>query len=99
LFGIIHDSKRLNESTDPEHGIRSADYAQELFAKGLLKISESQLEKLDYACRYHNEGKISNDKTIGCCWDADRLDLVRLSEIPNKKLLSTDSAKKLLWKM
>ena len=30
LFAVIHDSRRLNESTDPEHGPRAADFAREL---------------------------------------------------------------------
>jgi uncharacterized protein len=30
LFAVLHDSRRLNESTDPEHGPRAAKFASEL---------------------------------------------------------------------
>ena len=30
LFAFLHDSRRLNEYVDPEHGSRAASYAKEL---------------------------------------------------------------------
>lgn len=97
LFALIHDTKRENENDDPEHGHRSAAYAEELFKQGKLHINDSQLKVLMEACKYHNDGQITDDPTIGVCWDADRLDLTRVGIIPNPELLSTKSGKKLLW--
>lgn len=97
LFAIIHDSKRENDDDDPKHGHRAADWALDEYNKGKLKISQSQMSKLDYACRYHNDGKISNDLTIGACWDSDRLDLPRVSIAPDKKYFSTETGKRLIF--
>src|SRR3954453_2622484 len=30
LFAILHDCRRVNEATDPDHGPRAAEYAREL---------------------------------------------------------------------
>lgn len=99
LFALIHDSQRLNENEDPGHGQRAADFAKELFNQNKLNISVNQLEKLMIACQDHEKGFISDDVTIGTCWDADRLDLTRVGIIPQKKYLSTQIAKDLLWKI
>lgn len=97
LFALIHDTKRQNEDEDPEHGHRSAAYAEELFKQGKLDITEDQLAVLMEACKHHNDGQITNNPTIGVCWDADRLDLTRVGIIPNPELLSTKAGKELLW--
>lgn len=97
LFALIHDTQRQNENDDPEHGHRSAAYAEELFKQGKLEISKEQLAVLMEACKYHNDGQITDDPTIGVCWDADRLDLTRVGIIPNPELLSTQAGKELLW--
>jgi hypothetical protein len=36
---------------------------------------------------------VSDDPTIGACWDADRLNLWRLGRRPDDRLLSTDTAR------
>lgn len=97
LFAYIHDAKRENEDHDPMHGHRAAEYAQTLFDRGELKINQDQLKLLIEACKYHNDGKTTEDPTIGVCWDADRLDLTRVGIIPDLNLLSTEAAKKLIW--
>jgi len=97
LFALIHDTKRQNEDEDPEHGHRSAAYAEELFKQGKLDITESQLSVLIEACKFHNDGQITDDPTIGVCWDADRLDLTRVGIIPSPELLSTQAGKELIW--
>jgi len=99
LFALIHDSKRENEDEDPEHGHRAAKWAEELFEAGRLKINRNQLSKLVEACKYHNDGKTSDDPTIGVCWDADRLDLPRVGITPDPKLLSTEAGKNYLWRI
>lgn len=99
LFALLHDCKRENEENDPAHGRRAADYAKRLFNLGKLPIQKSQLEKLCEACANHNEGQVTDDPTIGVCWDADRLDLMRVNIIPNPDLISTRAGKELLWKI
>lgn len=94
LFAILHDCKRENDSYDPEHGVRSANLIK-LYYKNL---SEERLKKIVYACEQHNNGLISDDPTIGVCWDADRLDLCRVGITPDATMLSTDAAKQMIWK-
>jgi uncharacterized protein len=97
LFALIHDCKRENENDDPKHGHRAADFASQLKSCGALKINDAQLNLLIKACNLHNDGQISNDPTIGACWDADRLDLPRVKITPDPKLLSTEAGKQLMW--
>lgn len=59
-----------------------------------LPITDEQFEQLDRACRHHTDGMMAlNDPTIGCCWDADRLDLFRVNMKPRAALLSTEAAR------
>jgi len=99
LFSILHDCKRENDDSDPDHGKRASIFAKELYANKQLDITEFQLKILTTACDFHNDGYLSTDPTIGACWDADRLDLTRVGIIPDQKLLSTKAAKELLWKI
>ena len=92
LFAFLHDCKRENENIDPDHGLRAADFIKTLDLD-ILRISQAERETLCYACIYHNKGKISDDPTIGTCWDADRLDLMRVSIYPDSDYLSTKTAK------
>ena len=92
LFAFLHDSKRLNEYDDPEHGNRAAKYAKELNGK-FFQLSEEQIEKLCHAMTFHSDGGIHADPTIQTCWDADRLDLGRVGKKPKAQYLSKEGAK------
>jgi len=50
---------------------------------------------LDYAIRHHVDGDVSDDPTIGTCWDADRLDLGRVGIVPDERYMSTARGKEL----
>ena len=93
LFALLHDTMRLNDGYDPQHGHRAAAFAGELDAEGLLGIDQSQLDLLLHACAEHADGKVSTDPTIGSCWDADRLDLPRVGITPRPELFSTGIAR------
>ena len=93
LFALLHDSMRENDWTDPEHGPRAAVLARELHGQGLLGASSAQLELLTYACDEHTNGLVSDDPTVGACWDADRLDLPRVGVEPDPELFSTEPAR------
>lgn len=92
LFAFLHDSKRLNEYKDPEHGTRAASYAKEQNGK-FFQLNDEQLEKLCYAMTFHSDGGIHADPTIQTCWDADRLDLGRVGKKPKAQYLSKEGAK------
>ena len=93
LFALLHDSMRENDHVDPGHGPRAAAFAGELHGEGLLAITTKQLELLQHACYEHTNGLVSDDPTVGACWDADRLDLPRVGVTPRPELFSTDRAR------
>jgi uncharacterized protein len=88
LFAVFHDSRRENDGVDFEHGERGAEYAASLRGT-LFDLSDTHLELLQYACRWHTQGQLSDDPTIGACWDADRLDLTRIGMTPKAEFMST----------
>ena len=94
LFALLHDSMRENDWIDPEHGPRAAALASELHAEGLLGATPAQLEVLRYTCYEHTNGLVSDDPTVGACWDADRLDLPRVGATIDPLLLSTAAARR-----
>ena len=91
-FGLLHDTRRENEAYDPGHGARAAAVAGELRAEGALGLEEPRFAALVEALRLHADGRVSEDPTIGTCWDADRLHLPRVSIEPDPRLLSTSAA-------
>ena len=91
LFALFHDSMRMNDGHDPDHGKRGSALARELAS--LLPLEQSQLERLTTACDGHTDGFVSDDPTVGTCWDADRLDLPRVGIRPDARFLSTAAAR------
>jgi uncharacterized protein len=91
LFCLFHDSMRENEDSDPEHGKRGAELAQELHGR-LFRLPDKRLELLTKACIEHTEVRFSDDATLGVCFDSDRLNLWRVGKVPEAKFLSTDGA-------
>ncbi|WP_309570416.1 hypothetical protein [Deinococcus sp.] len=47
------------------------------------------MDVLALACHGHERGHVSADPTIGACWEADRLELVRVGMRPRAALMST----------
>lgn len=88
LFALFHDSKRLHDGWDPEHGKRGAEYAGTLRGQW-FHLSDDDFEILRHACIWHTEGHHHDDPTIGTCWDADRLDLGRCGIVPEAEYMST----------
>lgn len=92
LFAVFHDSKRVNEITDPGHGQRGADFATELRGR-VFDLLDDEFNLLYHACAEHTGGKTHGDITVQTCWDADRLDLGRVGILPHLSKLCTDAAK------
>lgn len=92
LFSVLHDSRREDEGTDPGHGQRGADLARRLRAEH-ISLSDEDFDLLVIACVHHTAGRTGGDVTVQTCWDADRLDLWRISIIPDASLLCTSAAK------
>lgn len=92
LFAILHDSQRINEGSDPDHGPRAAEFAREL--RGVVfQLDDQQFRLLHRACDGHAHQRTHPDITIQTCWDSDRLDLGRVGILPDPSYLSTPSAK------
>lgn len=82
-----------SDGYDPEHGARAAVFARELHAEGEIVLDDDALELLCYALEFHADGEVSDNPTIGTCWDADRLHLTRIGATVNPALLSTEAAR------
>lgn len=92
LFAIFHDACRHNQSRDPGHGARGAALAERLLGD-LSLVTKKQLDLLTLACLEHTDGKTDAALTVQICWDSDRLDLARVSIMPNPKHLCTKTAR------
>ncbi len=93
LFSVLHDTQRFTDGRDREHGRRAAARALDL--QGVLfAVSDPQLNVLVEAISRHADSLVSEDPTIGVCWDADRLDLPRCGIRINPAMLSTLAAKR-----
>jgi uncharacterized protein len=92
LFSIFHDSRRVNEASDPDHGLRAAEYAREL--RGIFfDLPDAAFRLLHCACAGHTHERTHPDATIRTCWDADRLDLGRVGITPHPSRLCSEAAK------
>ena len=99
LFAHIHDCKRLDDHQDPEHGDRSADYVREIESE-LDFLTKTQIEQLWEACKYHHKGVVNKeDITIGACFDADRIELIRCGYVPRPDLMNTPIGIRIAEKM
>ena len=99
LFALFHDSQRINDYEDPEHGVRGGVLASEFHAAGRLQITDQQLQLLIFACTHHTDIVLHNDPTVQCCWDGDRLDLTRIGVLPEPSMLNTATAKRIAESM
>ncbi len=95
LFALLHDCRRLNDAHDPGHGPRAAELAADLGAER-LGLDPVELELLCRACEGHTRERLSDDPTIGTCWDADRLDLPRVGITPDPRFFSTEAAREIV---
>jgi uncharacterized protein len=95
LFAVLHDCRRVNEGWDRDHGLRGAKVAEQLRGT-LVHLGDQEFQILYDACRYHTDGHTSGDVTLQACWDADRLDLARVSITPRPDRLCTDAARSLI---
>ncbi len=92
LFSVFHDARRINEAWDHGHGSRGAELARELRGE-YFDIDDARFMLLEYACQEHTSGKREADPSVQVCWDADRLDLLRVGTRPRPELLCTDAAR------
>jgi uncharacterized protein len=92
LFAVLHDSQRLDDGDDPEHGPRAAETSAILRGK-VFELSDAEFSVLYVACADHTTDHTHPDVTVQTCWDADRLDLGRVMIRPRRDRLCTSAAK------
>jgi uncharacterized protein len=64
----------------------------------LLRLDAARCKTLVTALSLHVDGLVSDDPTIGVCWDADRLHLWRIGVEPDPELLSTAAGRsRIAW--
>ena len=91
FFSIFHDSKRINDGDDPQHGLRGAEFFR-TFDK-IIQIKPEQKEIIYESCKVHNYLKQADSLEVGLCLDSDRLDLWRVGISPNDEYLHLKQAK------
>jgi uncharacterized protein len=93
LFAVLHDSRRVNEVTDPDHGPRAAEFSRTLRGR-FFDLADPEFRLLHRACAGHTHERTHPDMTIQTCWDADRLDLGRVGITPHPSRLCTEAARR-----
>lgn len=93
LFAVLHDSRRHNDHTDPDHGPRAATFCRRLRGE-LFELGDHEFRLLQRACSGHTYELTHPDVTIQTCWDSDRLDLGRVGMTPHPSRLCTAAAKR-----
>jgi len=95
LFALFHDSRRVTDGRDDDHGLRGGELARSLRGE-LVHLDDDRFDLLFEACRLHTEGLVVGDRTLLACWDADRLDLGRVGITPDPRRLCTNAGRELL---
>lgn len=88
-FAFLHDSCRLNDHGDPGHGPRASQLASRLREQGVIVMAEKEFLHLCLAMEDHSKGIMEGPPVVRICWDADRLDLLRVGVIPDPKRMCT----------
>lgn len=89
LFAALHDTQRVDEFSDPDHGSRAAGLARHMQSLSVIYLNTRQTRQLQEALTHHDEGGLTDDPTIGTAWDADRLTIGRVGKIPQPRYFST----------
>jgi len=92
-FAYFHDCMRENEYRDKGHGPRAASFAKK--HRDLIPLNDIQFKQLTDACKGHTYGERPECITINTCWDADRLDLLRVGIMPDAERLHNEEAKRI----
>lgn len=93
FFALFHDACRRNDHIDPRHGARGAALAASLVGTH-FNGRPHQLHLLLQACTLHTDGGTDADATVATCWDADRLDLLRVGIEPAPHRLCNPAARR-----
>ena len=88
-FAYLHDSERKDNAEDVEHGKRASKLIDTIRYSHLRGLSDEQIKKLKRACELHSIEHKTGDITIDICFDADRMDLLRVGIAPLPERMAT----------
>lgn len=94
LFALLHDSQRVDDGRDLEHGPRAALFLDELLGTDLITLEDERAAILREAIHDHTGGTTSDQPTVAICWDADRLLIHRVGFTPKAQYCSTPEARR-----
>lgn len=89
-FAYLHDRWRFDNGWDVEHGPRAAQNIIGLRDTILAALTDEEILQLRTACSKHTSHHRTGDITIDTCFDADRLDLVRVGVTPDPLKMATE---------
>ena len=92
-FAYLHDSCRRDNGVDREHGPRAAVFIETLRDSYLKSLTDQQFALLKEAIKKHTSHRRTGIPTIDACFDADRLDLVRVGFWPNPEKMASEKGK------
>lgn len=95
---VLHDSQRISDASDPEHGRRAADWVLETNHAPLWRLSTAARQAVAYCCEWHvpldAEAPRMTPELV-CLKDADSLDRVRFGSL-QRRFLRTPQAHRLV---
>lgn len=89
-FAYLHDSCRISDAVDIEHGARASKLVDEIRQTFLKHFTDDEIAQLKSACQLHTVAHKTGDLTIDTCFDADRLDLFRCGIMPEASRMATE---------
>ena len=96
-FAYLHDSERKDNAEDIEHGKRASLLIDRIRKTELRALNDEQIEKLKRACELHTIEHRIGDITIDTCFDADRMDLLRVGIMPSPERMATQRGAELVY--
>ena len=90
LFAYLHDKWRVDNGEDLEHGKRAAENLPALRGTLLAWLTNEEFSLLCKACELHTVCHSTGNPTIDACFDADRLDLMRVGITPDPERMATE---------
>ena len=95
LFAYLHDSCRMDDGEDIQHGERAARLVDSVRDTLLYDVSDEDICLLKEACRLHTVAVRTGNPTVDACFDADRLDLGRVGIVPDPERMATQKGKEM----
>lgn len=93
LFGAFHDCRRITENYDINHGARGAQALVD--RRNRYGLTSKEFSTVVMACAFHATARPEGDWPLEAriCFDANRLDLLRVGITPHPLYLFTEFAK------